>query len=92
MRAAVSIALSGTHDMSETEIAKKLGIAQAAVSKYLSGNYSTNVKRLVGVVQSMGLEDAIVKAILSGKDSSGISDLIDTAASNKNMIEAALKY
>jgi len=91
VRAAASIDLSKTHDMSETDIAKKLDIAQAAVSKYLSGNYSASVKRLVSVVQEKRLQEPVVLAILSGKDDEKIADLIDVAASNKDLIEIALR-
>lgn len=77
--------------MSETEIAKRLDIAQAAVSKYLSGTYSSNVKGLVAIVRSKKLEGPIVGAILSGKDDKQIADLIDIAAADRDLIKAALR-
>jgi predicted transcriptional regulator len=77
--------------MQETQIARNLGIAQAAVSKYLSGNYSKSVKRLVAIVQEKGLEDKVVEAILSKKSAQQVADQIDIAASNPKLIEDALK-
>ena len=91
VRAAAAISLSKNHNMDETTIAKSLGIAQAAVSKYLSGTYSAKVGMLVGIIEQKGLADQVVGAILSKKGSEQVANLIDRAATSKSLIEAALK-
>ncbi len=46
IRASVTKELSSQHKWNQTEIAKTLGVTQAAVSKYLSGKYAKNIKIL----------------------------------------------
>lgn len=46
IRAGVTKELYKKHKLSQVEIAKKLGITQAAVSKYLSGDYGKGIKEL----------------------------------------------
>lgn len=91
VRIAVSITLKEKYNMSETQIAKRLGIAQAAVSKYLSGNYSPRIGKLVKFVQLGRLQDQIVKAIMAGEEEEEILNRIDKTASNKRLIEKAAK-
>jgi predicted transcriptional regulator len=45
--------------MSQTEIAERLGITQAAVSKYLSGNYSKTLKDLEKTKEVRDMVDSI---------------------------------
>ncbi len=91
VRIAVSCALSKEHGMSETLIAKRLGIAQAAVSKYISGNYSERVGRIVGAVVSRKTHLPVVKEVLKGGKIGRVSELIDRAASGDELIAFALR-
>jgi hypothetical protein len=46
IRAGVTKELYKTYNFNQVEIAKKLGITQAAVSKYIAGKYSKEIKSL----------------------------------------------
>jgi len=46
IRAATAKKLSGEHELSQSAIAKSLGITQAAVSNYLSGKYAKHIKEI----------------------------------------------
>jgi predicted transcriptional regulator len=46
IRANTAKTLASKYNFSQLEIASKLGITQAAVSKYLNGKYSSEIKRL----------------------------------------------
>jgi predicted transcriptional regulator len=89
VRIAVSSTLSKKYSMSETDIAKNLGIAQAAVSKYLSGNYSNKIGAIAKFIESKDMEMEIVDAILKEK-SKNLGNMIDKVASNKNVLDFAL--
>lgn len=90
VRIAVSRSLKRNHKMSETRIAKALGIAQAAVSKYIGGSYSRQVDALVKRIESMGLEKPIVDSIIKKNDIGYVSGLIDKTASNTTLVKYAL--
>ena len=90
-RAAVAQSLSEEHGMSGTDIARRLGIAQAAVSKYLSGKYSNDVKRGVGFIRSKGIEGRVVESILSGGNERAIATLIDKLAAREDLMDTVLR-
>lgn len=46
IRAGVAKELYNKYDFNQVEIARKLGITQAAVSKYIAGKYSKEIKLL----------------------------------------------
>ncbi len=46
IRVSTAIQLHQTYNLNQSEIAKRLGITQASVSKYLSGNIHLNLKKL----------------------------------------------
>jgi predicted transcriptional regulator len=92
IRVAVSRSLSGKYKMSETEIAKRLGIAQAAVSKYLSGKYSTKIATVVRAIEANRLHRKIVEAVIAHKSLEEISDLTDSIASERKLVDIALKH
>ncbi len=89
VRVAVSDTLSKRHNMSETDIAKGLGIAQAAVSKYLSGNYSPKIRAIAKFIESENMHIRIVEAILK-KKRENLGDMIDRVASAKKVLDFAL--
>jgi predicted transcriptional regulator len=49
--------------LTQEEIAKKLGLTQAAISKYLSGNYTQEIKNLEKDKIVVKISDEIVKEI-----------------------------
>lgn len=77
--------------MSESEIARRLDITQAAVSKYISGSYSPKIKKIADFIASRKLHIGAVNAILGGSGSEKIADLIDSIASERSVIGLALK-
>jgi len=91
MRVSVSNRLNKEHNMSESEIAKRLGIAQPAVSKYLNRRYSKRIARLEKLISSKGLEKPVVKAILSNAGPKMVNDSIDSISENTMLMEDALK-
>ena len=76
IRRTISLELSES-GFNQTEIAKALGLAQAAVSKYLSGNCSESIIKLSDEIRSEGLAKGIIASIKSGKDRKEIDDEID---------------
>lgn len=91
LRVAASESLSEKYGMSETDIAKRLGVAQAAVSKYLSRNYSDKIKRVVAIIKSRRLHKEIVKAVLADKSTKQVAELMDRIASEKRLVDLTLK-
>jgi len=89
MRAAVAITLKEKHKMREVDIAKKLGIAQAAVSKYISRSYSSNISALVDFINEKNLQKEVVNAILAKKGNDYIINRLDSAASGKGLVRKA---
>ncbi|MEM0074293.1 MAG: helix-turn-helix domain-containing protein [Candidatus Micrarchaeaceae archaeon] len=76
VRVSVSKALIA-HGLTQTEVADKLGIVQAAVSKSVTGKHSKKIEKLSKYITNKGLADEIIKSILAGKQSSMISTKID---------------
>jgi predicted transcriptional regulator len=91
VRAAIAKNLKENHKMNEIEIAKELEVTQAAVSKYLSGNLSKNIRELVVFINKEKLEKDAVVAILNKKERRKIADIIDGIATNKVLIKRAIK-
>jgi hypothetical protein len=56
--------LYNNYNFNQKEIAAKLGITQAAVSKYLSGRYTEEIKNLEKDKIVVKISDEIVKAII----------------------------
>ncbi len=90
VRIAVAKELRKTHRINEHEIAGRLGIAQAAISKYLNGRYSKEVRRMVDAVESRGLQHRIVNAILSKNEDADVAEAIDDVASSAALVRIAL--
>lgn len=65
MRVVIARELKQKYNMTEDRIAEILGIAQAAVSKYLNGNYSETVDKIAGKVD-MESVDKYIEQIASG--------------------------
>ncbi len=64
--------LKSKYNLNQQEIADRLGIAQVAVSKYLSGRYSASVKRMRDYIKRIGLVDEIAKEAAKSHDTDAI--------------------
>ena len=62
VRVSVAEGMKNEYSMSQQKIAQKLGVAQVAVSKYLNGRYSDNVKRIRDYIIKKKLADKIIKS------------------------------
>ena len=90
-RAAVAKALDKKYAMSQQQIAKSLGVAQAAISKYLSGRYSQKIKRVERVIEKRRYEVPIAKMIADKKGREAVSLKVDKLAANGEVVKEALK-
>ena len=86
---AASVALSREHGMDEIRIASCLGVSQAAVSKYVNGVASKKVKALSEIIAKIGLHTGIVNAVVSGESGARVRKMVDAAASDGRILEAA---
>jgi len=91
VRIATSLILKKEHGMNETEIAKRLGITQAAVNKQLNGNYTPAIKKIVDFIMSNGLENEVVDAIVGGQGDDKVMEAIDKAATDRRLLKTALQ-
>ena len=85
VRIAVSDTLYGNYKFSQEKIASKLGVAQPAVYKYLSGKYSERVSMVTNFIKSNGIHEPITKAILSGSNSLKVQEMIERLASSSRV-------
>jgi len=90
-RAAVAKALNKKYEMSQQQIARSLGVAQAAISKYLSGRYSSKIKMVERVIESRRYEAQIAKKIADKEDKRAISSMVDELAAKGDVVKEALK-
>ncbi len=91
VRIAVARELSSRYGRDQSSIASSLGIAQAAVSKYLHESYSPEVRRLVGLISAKGLERRVVSAIVGRKGHEAVTAEIDSLASSGYVVREAMK-
>jgi predicted transcriptional regulator len=77
VRAAVAQSLKEKHHYSQVEIAKKLGIVQVAVSKYINGRYSEEVEKVKRKIAEKGIGAGLVEEIVKGMDSGKIAESIE---------------
>ena len=90
---AIRIALAkamAAQKISQSDIAKKLGVAQPAVSKYLSGKYSKEVRAIENAIDRRSL-DNLTKAAVAG-DKKEITGKIDRLASDKRLVDRAMGF
>lgn len=67
VRLAIAKALKERYDMTESNIAEILGVAQAAVSKYINDKYSVSVEEMFKKVDSSKI-DAYLDRIAKGDE------------------------
>jgi predicted transcriptional regulator len=66
VRSMIAKELHERYQMKEQEIAKYLDVAQAAVSKYLNGEYSKKIKEIEAKIDKSAI-DAYISKIVQGK-------------------------
>jgi len=64
VRVKVTKKLYKDHNFNQEEIAEKLGITQAAISKYLSGKYTEDIKKLEKDRIVEKISDDVVRGII----------------------------
>lgn len=80
IRIAVAKLLKSKYNMGQQEIARRMGITQASVNKYLNGRYSARIKRIAAGVRAGGGDKKIASMIASGKRLSLVNEHIDKTA------------
>ena len=63
-----------------------MGIVQVAVSKYLNGKYSKEVKQLKDYIEKNGLNSELIQSILDGESSDAINRKIDNLCNNEKLV------
>ena len=91
VRIAAAKSLSKRYSMSQSEIAKRLGIAQPAISKYLKGRYTAPIKRLESVVERRRLAEPVARLAAGRNGRRSVSEKIDEIASSELLVREALK-
>jgi predicted transcriptional regulator len=91
VRIAVAEILSNEYSLGQDQIAKKLGITQAAVNKYLKKKYSKETKFIIGLIKEKGFDRKIAKMIIENQKLSDINNEIDRSASSSYVISNASK-
>jgi predicted transcriptional regulator len=66
VRSTIARELKRRYEMTEEEIAGHLGVAQAAVSKYLKGKYSVRIKEIEASIDLASLEEYISRISAGG--------------------------
>lgn len=81
-RSLIAKELNHRYKMTEQEIAVRLGVAQAAVSKYLSGRYSDKIKAIEGRINKEWVAGKI--SMLAKGDKSYANSAICTICNKEN--------
>ncbi len=92
VKIAVAVDLVNKLGMSRNEVASKLGITGAAMTKYTNSNYSKDVARVVEYLKKRGLQSKLVKEIAFGRITRvKVLDRVDSIASRPDVISASRK-
>ncbi len=89
VRISVAKVLKRKYGMNQLEIARALGITQAAASKYLSGRHSAKIIKLEKLIHSKKLDDQVATEIK--KDRRSASKRFDELASSGFLVSNAMK-
>ncbi len=73
--------LEHKYKLNQKEISYRLGVAQVAVSKYLSGNYSGSLRKVASQVKESGLVDAMVGKAAKINDPKAIDMMVNDLCS-----------
>lgn len=90
VKATVARDLTLKHRLSEKRIAKSLGIAQPAISKYLNGKYSREAGLFEDLIRSNPSYRRIITAVVSDKNPHEISQMIDRVAAERRVVKKAM--
>lgn len=91
-RIVISKRLKREHGMTQHQIARRLGIAQPAVSKYLSGRYSRKIASLEGYIARNRMEGRALELALRNSPRKRIAASLDSLASNRRLIRESARY
>ena len=91
VRVVVAKSLSRKYKMNQSDIAKQLGVAQAAVSKYLSNRYSAKIAKIEKVIESKKLAQETIRIARSNHDKRIVSQSIDRLAASAPLVKEAFK-
>ncbi len=78
VRASIAETLRKKYGYKQEEIARRLGVVQVAVSKYLSGKHSKDIEQLKNYIMEHRLNGAIVKKLVADGPSKKTDAEIDT--------------
>ncbi len=82
IRIAVAQLLNKKYMVPQGQIAKKLGVTQAAVNKYINGKYSVKISAAVNLIKRKGYDSTIAELVMSGKGIAEVNAKIDKVASS----------
>lgn len=82
VRSVIAQELKSRYSLTEEEIARHLGVAQAAVSKYLKGKYSDHIKKMEALIDRSSIS-AYINEISKGK-SEYVSMIICNVCAKEN--------
>jgi predicted transcriptional regulator len=77
VRASVAEVMHDKYGYKQEEIARKLGVVQVAVSKYLNGKYSKEISGVKDYIIRRRLNDGVVRSIVAGSARPEIERKID---------------
>ncbi|MCL5413446.1 MAG: helix-turn-helix domain-containing protein [Candidatus Marsarchaeota archaeon] len=77
VRISIAEEMQSEYNLSQQEIADKLGIAQVAVSKYLNGKYSGTVKRMRDYIKDNKLANKIARKAAENGKASDVRNMIN---------------
>ncbi|MCL4389453.1 helix-turn-helix domain-containing protein [Candidatus Marsarchaeota archaeon] len=80
VRIAVVRILKSRYRFGQEEIAKRMGITQAAVNKYLNGRYSGKTGKIMMRIKERGLDAKVAGMVAAGKRIPAINEQIDRIA------------
>jgi predicted transcriptional regulator len=77
VRASVAEVMQKKYGYHQEEIAKKLGVVQVAVSKYLHRRYSKEISKVRDYISEHKLNSSVVESIINGGKRREIDNAID---------------
>jgi predicted transcriptional regulator len=87
LRAAIAQELSAKYNYRQAEIARRLGVVQVAVSKYINYRYSGRVGAVKEYIVSRKMHSAVVDAILNNADKDNINLKIEGVCTDSQVLK-----
>lgn len=87
IRASIAETLDKKYYFTQDETAKRLGIVQVAVSKYINRRYSNEVLRIKKYIDSNELNVGIVSSIVEGIDLKEVNRRIDELCNERSLLK-----